>query len=114
MNTTPKPPNPDPIIMPKDSRERELLFASLYFFHGMWSESFIIGKEGEISPNPKWWRKRKIFHKARVERVREFCNGWIAGRHAEVLSNTVSEMGEASKQVIPVKTVLQAICQQTG
>ena len=79
----------------KDARERKLLFASLYLSYGMWADSFIVSKDGWISPNPKWWRKRKIFRKARVLAVMCFCQGWIAGRRAEAIEKEVLEMGHA-------------------
>ena len=78
-----------------DTRERELLFASLYLSHGMWSDSFIVSEDGWISPNLKWWRARKIFTAVKVVEVFCFCEGWIAGRCAEATEKEVLEMGHA-------------------
>jgi hypothetical protein len=92
-----------PVIVILEARERELLFASLYLRHGMWSESFIVGNEGQISPNPKWWRQRKIFQKTRIAAVLHFCNGWIAGRKAQAIEQEASELAGAPRLAEPMK-----------
>lgn len=74
-----------PIIKIPDARERDLLFASLYMAHGMWAESFIVSEDGEVLPNPKWWRKRQIFTSERLTAVLCFCKGWMDGRRAEAI-----------------------------
>ena len=78
-----------------DARERDLLFAALYLKFGMWEASFIVSDTGFISPNPAWWRKRRIFRAVKVVRVFCFCEGWIAGRRAEAIEKEVLEMGHA-------------------
>lgn len=84
MNTQ---PNPEIII--SDIRERRLLFASLYFTYGLWSESFTVSDEGQITPNSKWWRQRNILQKSRISTVLHFCAGWIAARKAEEIESEV-------------------------
>ena len=81
-----------------DARERELLFATLYLNFAMWDASFIVSDTGFISPNPKWWRDRKIFTAVKVVQVFCFCEGWLAGRRAEATEKEVLEMGHAKPE----------------
>ena len=83
----------------KNIQEQNLLFACLYLSFGMWRASFNVSRNGRISPNANWWRKRKIFQKARVLAVLCFCRGWIAGRSAEEIEKQVIEMGRKKPNV---------------